>query len=101
MIIEVHVITNAKKRELKVEGPILKVKIASVPKEGKANAELIQFLAAFFSVRKSEIKITKGEKEKRKLISLPLDEVEFRQVINETTGVKTSCLTKRARVTES
>ena len=83
MIVEVHVITNAKKRELKLEGHYLKVKITALPKEGKANAALIEFLAGFFGVRKSEVKIVKGEKEKRKLISLPLEEEEIRQAIGK------------------
>ena len=86
MIIEVHVITKAKKRELRLEGTHLKVKITSVPQDGKANAELIEFLADFFDAKKSEIKIVKGEREKRKLISLPLDEGEFRQAISEAMG---------------
>jgi uncharacterized protein (TIGR00251 family) len=86
MIIEVHVITNAKKRELKLEGPHLKIKITSVPHEGKANAELISFLADFFDVRRSEIKIAKGEKERKKLVSIPLDEEEFRRAISKQGG---------------
>jgi len=81
MIVEVHVITNAKKKELKLEGHYLKIKITAMPKEGKANAELIEFLADFFGVRKSEIRIAKGEKEKWKLISLPIDEEEFRRAV--------------------
>jgi uncharacterized protein (TIGR00251 family) len=87
MIIEVHVITKAKKRELRLEGTHLKVKITSVPQDGKANAELIEFLADFFGAKKSEIKIVKGEREKRKLISLPLDEGEFRRAVGESMGV--------------
>lgn len=83
MIIEVHVITNAKKRDLRLEGDYLKVKLTALPKEGKANAALIEFLADFFGVRKSEVKITKGEKEKRKLISLPINDEEFKQVIGK------------------
>jgi uncharacterized protein len=83
MIIEVHVITNAKKKELRFEGHYLKVKIIALPKEGKANAALIEFLAGFFGVRKSEVKIVKGEKEKRKLISLPINEEEFKRVIDK------------------
>jgi hypothetical protein len=87
MIIEVHVITNAKKRELRIEGQHLKAKITSVPREGKANSELIEFLADFFGVRKSEIKIANGERKKRKLISLPLEEGEFRQAISKVMGI--------------
>lgn len=81
MIIEVHVITNAKKRALKFEGQYVKVKLIALPKEGKANTELVEFLADVFCVRKSEVKIVKGEKEKRKLISLPINDEEFRHGI--------------------
>jgi len=81
MIIEVHVITNAKKREIKFEDHCLKVKLTALPKEGKANAELIAFLAHFFGVRKSQVKIAKGEKEKRKLISLPINDEEFGHIV--------------------
>lgn len=77
MIIEVRVITNAKKKELKFEGDSLKVKITALPKEGRANTALIEYLADFFGIKKSEIKIIKGEKEKRKLISLPLEEEQI------------------------
>jgi uncharacterized protein (TIGR00251 family) len=82
MFIEAHVITNAKKRELKFEDHYLKVKLTTLPKEGKANAELIEFLARFFGVRKTEVKIVKGEKEKRKLISLPINNEEFRHIVD-------------------
>jgi len=86
MVIEVHVITNAKKRELRQEGSHIKVKIVSLPQEGKANAELIEFLSRFLGVRKSEIVILKGEREKRKLISLPLDEGEFARAMGKAMG---------------
>jgi len=77
MIIEVRVITNAKKKELKFEGDSLKVKITALPKEGRANTALIEYLADFFGMKRSEVKIIKGEKEKRKLISLPLEEEQI------------------------
>jgi len=77
MIIEVRVITNAKKKELKFEGDSLKVKITALPKEGRANTALIEYLADFFGVKRSEVKIIKGEKEKRKLISIPLEEEQI------------------------
>jgi uncharacterized protein (TIGR00251 family) len=83
MIIEVHVITNAKKRELRLEGHYLKVKITALPKEGKANAALIEFFADFFGVRKSEVKMVRGEKEKKKIISLPISEEEFKRAIGK------------------
>ncbi len=71
MNIEVRVITNAKKREIKKEDGHFKVKLISPPIEGKANKELIEFLSEVFGIKRSEIKIIKGEKDKIKIISLP------------------------------
>lgn len=74
MNIEIKVVTNAKKREVLREGAGLKVKLRSLPVEGKANEELIEYLSHVFTVKKSEIKIIRGEKDKRKLVSIPIDE---------------------------
>jgi uncharacterized protein (TIGR00251 family) len=82
MIIEVHVIPKAKKREIRLEGQCLKVKIVTVPQDGKANAELVDFLADFFRVRKSEVRIVKGVRERKKLVSMPLEEEELMQALN-------------------
>ncbi len=77
MNIEIKVITNAKKREVIREGAGLKVKLTSLPLEGRANEELIEYLSAIFKIRKSEIKIVRGEKDRRKLVSIPVDEAAF------------------------
>lgn len=71
MNIEIRVITNAHKREIIKEGDYYKVRITSQPVEGKANKELIEYLAEVFGVKKSDIKIIKGEKSKKKTISIP------------------------------
>lgn len=71
MYIEVKVITNASKREIKKEGNIYRVKLRTQPIEGKANKELIEYLSEIFGVKKSEIKILKGEKDKRKVVYIP------------------------------
>ncbi|MCX7965390.1 MAG: DUF167 domain-containing protein [Syntrophorhabdaceae bacterium] len=68
MVIEIKVITNAGKREIKKEGDIFKVKLTSPPVEGRANRELIEYLAEVFSVKKTDIKIITGEKDKRKVV---------------------------------
>ncbi len=83
MKIALRVITNAKKREIKMEGSSLKIKLISSPREGKANQELVNFLSSIFGVKKSEIKIIRGEKERKKLLSLPLDEEVFRRIIEK------------------
>ncbi|HPP06614.1 MAG TPA: DUF167 domain-containing protein [Syntrophorhabdaceae bacterium] len=71
MNIVIKVTTNAKKREIKKEGDTFKVKLTAPPVEGKANKELIDFLSQVFHVRKTDIKILKGEREKTKVVYIP------------------------------
>ncbi|HOJ42676.1 MAG TPA: DUF167 domain-containing protein, partial [Syntrophorhabdaceae bacterium] len=59
------------KREIKKEGDTFKVKLTAPPVEGKANKELIDFLSQVFHVRKTDIKILKGEREKTKVVYIP------------------------------
>lgn len=77
MNIKLKVIPNARKREIILDGDDLKVKITAVPRDGKANDELIAFLAEIFKVRKSEIKILTGEKDRRKVVSVPVERIDF------------------------
>ena len=74
MIVEVKVTANAKRQEIKLESGALKVKVVSRAVRGKANQELIEYLAKILGVRKADIKILRGERDTRKVISLPLDE---------------------------
>jgi uncharacterized protein len=80
MNIEIKVVTNAKKRALFREGIGLKVMLTSLPIEGRANEELVGYLADIFAVKKSEIKVLRGEKTRRKLISIPVDEAAFNSI---------------------
>ena len=70
MIIKIKTIPNAKKEEITKEGDIYKVKVKAPAVEGKANRAVIESLSEFFNVKKSEIKILKGEKSREKLISI-------------------------------
>lgn len=81
MKLEVRVITNAKRREAIFDGAILRVKVRALPLEGKANDELIEYLAEILGLKKKDIKILKGETERRKLISLPIDEEAAKRLI--------------------
>jgi uncharacterized protein (TIGR00251 family) len=74
MNVDIRVVPGAKKREIKRDGQGLKVKLVSQPQEGKANRELVGYLASTFSVRKSEVRIISGEKERRKVVFLPVDQ---------------------------
>ncbi len=48
----------------------LKIKLKAIPEKGKANAELIKFLAKHFKTAKSNIKIIKGETGKNKIVAI-------------------------------
>jgi hypothetical protein len=74
MIVDVKVTPNAKRQEIKLESGTLKVKVLSRAERGKANQELIEYLSKILGVRKADIKILRGERDTRKVISLPLDE---------------------------
>ena len=89
MNIDIKVITNAKKREITAMGSALKVKLTSLPRDGRANEELIEYLSVCFHVRKSEIKIIRGEKERKKVVALPVDDATFRAFLDETVKVTT------------
>ena len=89
MNIDIKVVTNAKKREIMTVGSVLKVKLTSLPRDGRANEELIEYLSTFFHVRKSDIKIIRGEKERKKVIALPVDDATFRAFLDEKAKVTT------------
>ncbi|MFH1540967.1 MAG: DUF167 domain-containing protein [Elusimicrobiota bacterium] len=75
MIIEIKVITNAKKNEIKRDGNKYKVYITAPAVDGKANKKLIEFLAEYFKLKKSDIFIKRGEKSHYKIIQMPKEAV--------------------------
>lgn len=48
----------------------LKIKLKAVPEKGKANIELIKFLAKHFKTAKSNITIIKGQTGRNKLVEI-------------------------------
>ena len=70
MILEIKVVTNAGKNEIKREGDKYKVYITAPAVDGKANKKLMEFLAGHFKVRKSEIFIKRGKKSRHKIIQI-------------------------------
>ena len=68
--IQVKVIPNAKKNEVKGDSMGLKVYLTAPPADGKANKLLLKVLAEHFNVRGSQIKIIKGEKSRVKIIEI-------------------------------
>lgn len=83
MNIDIRVIPNAKKREVIREGLTLKVKLLSVPTEGKANEELVEYIAKILKIKRSEVKIVRGLKERNKVVSVPVDEGALMAAITE------------------
>lgn len=55
------------------EGDTIKVDVAAPPEQGKANTELMRYLADWFDVRKDQIKIISGAGDKVKLIKISKD----------------------------
>lgn len=63
--------TRSKKTEIVgVQDNCLKIRIKAMPIDGKANAELIKFLANSFGVSQSKIEILHGVSSKRKQVTI-------------------------------
>ncbi len=72
MKLSVRLIPNAKKSEIAGwEGQTLKIRVSAPPIEGKANDELVKFLAEILDCAPSEIQILKGATSKNKLLDVP------------------------------
>ena len=53
-----------------VDGDTIKIDVAAAPEQGKANVELIKYLAVWFQVKKSDVKIISGAGDKMKLVKI-------------------------------
>ncbi|MFZ6015522.1 MAG: DUF167 domain-containing protein [Patescibacteria group bacterium] len=72
MTISVRIIPNAKQTEvIGFEGKTLKVRVAAPAIEGKANKELLRFMAELCDCAPSEIEIIKGHASKQKILDIP------------------------------
>jgi len=70
MILNVKVIPNATKNEIKQEENCWKVRLTAPPEKGKANKLLIELLSLKFKVKKKQIKIVRGEKSRHKIVEI-------------------------------
>ena len=67
----VHVSPNASKNEIvSFDNGILRIKVAAPPVKGKANAELVSFLAGVLNISKRGVIIVRGANSRNKLISI-------------------------------
>jgi len=53
-----------------VDDEAVGVRIAAEAKDGKANAELVEFLAAVLNVKRSAVTVERGSKSHDKLVSI-------------------------------
>ncbi|MBU4333798.1 MAG: DUF167 domain-containing protein [Candidatus Omnitrophica bacterium] len=72
MIIDIKVIPQAKKNQIKQENDIVKVYLTAPAVDGKANKALIEVLADHFGVKKCDILIKKGLKTRSKTLFINL-----------------------------
>lgn len=72
LLLTIKVIPNAPKTEVvgQMDNGVIKIKICAPPEKGKANQELIQFLAAVYDVSKGDVKITSGTTSRLKKIRI-------------------------------
>jgi uncharacterized protein (TIGR00251 family) len=67
----VHVQPGAKRTEVVGEhGDALKIRLAAPPVEGRANQELIRFLAEVFAVSAANVVLKQGARGRRKLVEI-------------------------------
>jgi len=81
----IRVVPNSSKTEFVgwMSDGCLKIKIAAPPVDGKANQELISFLAKSLDVPKNEIEITNGLISKKKTLMLPLETEKLVDILVE------------------
>jgi|GEM_PF-2023266 len=69
--LKVRVIPNARRSELSAISPDeIRLKVRAQAQDGKANAEIIRFLAELIDCQKSRIAIKRGEKTRIKIIEM-------------------------------
>lgn len=69
LILNLHVQPGAKNTVAAgLHGDALKIKLAAVPLEGRANAALVKFLAKHFDVPIGQVILKQGEQSRRKVI---------------------------------
>ena len=70
--LEIKVSAGASKTECieKMSDGTLKMRVAAVREDGKANKELLRYLAKEFGVKKSQVVIISGEMNERKVVGI-------------------------------
>jgi uncharacterized protein (TIGR00251 family) len=68
-------------------GGVLRMDVAAPPEKGKANAELVRFMAKLMGVPKSAVRVRSGERSRDKVLGISgVEEQVVRKVIRGATG---------------
>jgi len=71
LVLTLHVQPGAKRTEVAgTHGDALKIRLAAPPVDGKANAELLRFLAAAFGVPRRAVTLLRGETSRQKTVRI-------------------------------
>lgn len=84
--VRLHLFIQPKASKNEIVGPHngeLKIKLTAPPVDGKANSELINFLAETYGIPKRRIQITKGETGRHKTVEIEALTLEEAQSILE------------------
>jgi uncharacterized protein len=77
LLIDIKAVPGASKSDIReIKEGRLKVRIAAVPEDGKANEELRSFFAKALGIPKKEIVLETGEKSRLKTLRLPISAKE-------------------------
>jgi len=72
--LEIKAVPGSSKTELAgVKDGRLRIRLAAAPEDGKANAELLNFLSKTLGCPKRDLQFLSGEKSRLKTIALPLE----------------------------
>ena len=71
LVLTLHVQPGAKRTEVAgTHGDALKMRLAAPPVDGKANAELLRFLAGAFGVPRHAVTLVRGEMSRQKTVRI-------------------------------
>lgn len=72
LYVDIKAVPGASKTEIAgIADNRLRIRIAAAPEDGKANAELIEFLAKKTGIAKRDIRLVSGDKNRLKTLELP------------------------------
>ncbi len=71
IVVSVRVVPGARRSALAgAEGGRLRIRLAAPPVEGRANEELLRFVAARFGVRRRQVALVRGERSREKAVAV-------------------------------